>query len=179
MLDWLKAILGAAYSDEVDKKVEVELEKSFVPRADFSTLTATKAALETQISERDKQLSELQKLKPEDLQAEIKRLQGENTSAAAKFDADLKSARLEYALDARLASVGAVNVKAVKALLDGSKISLDGDNLVGLDEQLKSLKESEKWAFAPDVKAVPGVGGNPPPNETTGKNPLPKGTVVF
>lgn len=179
MLDWLKVILGDAYSDEVDKKVELELGKGFVPKADFSTLSATKTALETQISERDKQLSELQKLKPEDLQAEIKRLQGENTSAAAKFDADLNSARLEYALDARLTREGAVNGKAVKALLDSSKISLDGDNLVGLDEQLKSLKESEKWAFASTTTAVPGAGGNPPQSESTGKNPLPKGTVVF
>lgn len=161
MLEWLKTILGEQYTDDIDKKVSAEIGKVFVSKTDFNTLNETKKTLEKQIGERDKQLGELQKLKPEELQAEITRLQGENNTVKQKYDADLKAAKLDYALNAHLIKAGAVNTKAVKALLDESKIILDGDNLLGLDEQLKSLKETEKWAFKPETSNIPGNGGNP------------------
>ena len=161
MLDWLKAILGEGYTEEIDKKVSEEIGKGFVSRTDFNTVNESKKNLEAMVADRDKQLEELKKLNPEQLQAEISRLQGENKAAAEKYEADLKAAKLDFAIDTSLAKAGAVNTKAVKALLDASKISLDGDNLIGLDDQLKTLRETEKWAFskAPDV---PGNGGNPP-----------------
>ena len=161
MLDWLKSILGEAYTEEIDKKVSEEIGKGFVARADFNAANESRKNLEATVKDRDKQLEELKKLNPEQLQAEITRLQGENKTAAEKYEADLRAAKLNYAVETNLAKAGAVNSKAVKALLDISKISLDGENLIGFDEQLKSLKETEKWAFAttPDV---PGNGGNPP-----------------
>lgn len=161
MLDWLKTILGEGYTEEIDKKMSEEIGKGFVSRTDFNTVNESKKNLEAMVADRDKQLEELKKLNPEQLQAEISRLQGENKAAAEKYEADLKAAKLDFAIDTSLAKAGAVNSKAVKALLDISKISLDGENLIGLDDQLKSLKETEKWAFSktPDV---PGAGGNPP-----------------
>lgn len=181
MLEWLKTILGDAYTDEIDKKVSAEIGKAFVSKADFNTLSETKKTLEGQITERDRQLEDLKKVDAAGLQAEITRLQGENTTAQQKYDADLKAARLDFALDARLAKEGAVNSKAVRALLDHGKISLDGENLVGLDEQLKAIKETEKWAFKPETPPVPGGGGNPAPSGGgTGRSyPIPTGPVIF
>ena len=42
MLDWLKGILGDAYTDEVDQKVSAEIGKHFVAKTDFNTLNETK-----------------------------------------------------------------------------------------------------------------------------------------
>lgn len=56
MLDWLKTILGEAYSEEIDKKVSEEIGKNFVARADFNTLNTEKKALADTVKERDKQL---------------------------------------------------------------------------------------------------------------------------
>lgn len=109
---------------------------------------------------------------------DVEKLKQDLADAETKYNTDLSATKLNYALEARLAKEGAVNSKAVKALLDSSKISLDGDNLIGVDEQLKSLKESEKWAFKADTPDVPGAGGNPPPTTQT-KTPLPSGTVIF
>lgn len=109
---------------------------------------------------------------------DVEQLKKDLADAETKYNTDLSATKLNYALEARLAKEGAVNSKAVKALLDGSKISLDGDNLIGIDEQLKTLKESEKWAFAQPTPDVPGAGGNPPPTTQT-KTPLPAGTVIF
>ena len=51
-----------------------------------------------------------------------------------------------------LANVGAKNPKAVKALLDLEKISLDGENLIGLSDQVKILEESDPYLFDNDSK---------------------------
>jgi hypothetical protein len=109
---------------------------------------------------------------------DVEQLKKDLADAETKYTAELSATKLNYALEARLAKEGAVNSKAVKALLDKSKISLDGDNLIGIDEQLKVLKEKEKWAFTQPTPDVPGVGGNPPPTPQN-KPPLPSGTVIF
>lgn len=176
-LEWLKTILSDSYTEDIDKKVSAEIGKGFTARADFNALNETKKTLEGQISERDKQLEELKKVDAAGLQAEITRLQGENTKAKTDYESQLKQIKLDTALEAKLREAKAVNAKAVKALLDHSKISLDGDNLLGVDDQLKTLKEKEKWAFS--STEVPGGGGNPPPPGQPPKAPLPKGTVTF
>lgn len=169
----IKAILGNAYTDDIAAKLTAAIEKEYKPAADFD-------ALSKQIGERDKQLEELGKLKPEELKGEIERLKGENETAAKKYAAELATVKLNGAIENRLLKEGAVNTKAVRALLDGEKIKLSEDgSLTGLDEQLKTLRENEKWAFAQPAKQVPGSGGNPAPAEESKKQPLPTGTVVF
>ncbi|NCB52462.1 MAG: scaffolding protein [Clostridia bacterium] len=147
MLDWLKTILGDAYTDDIDKQVSDQIGKSFVARADFNTLNETKKTLETTVKDRDTQLEELKKVDPAALQAKITELQTANTSAKADFDKQLNQLKLDSAVETRLLREGAVNTKAVKALLDSGKISLDGENILGLDDQIKAIKESDKWAF--------------------------------
>lgn len=175
-----KTLKDLGLADDIIDKIMSENGKDIENlKASQATAKTEAETLRGQLKERDVQLETLKKADPEKLQAEITRLQGENTTAKAKYDADLRAAQLDYRLETKLMKEGAVNTKAVKALLDASKISLDGDNLIGIDEQLKTLKESEKWAFAPEAPSVPGFGGNPPPPPPGGKAPLPSGTVIF
>lgn len=148
MLDWLKTILGDAYTDDIDKKVSDEIGKGFVARADFNTVNEAKKTLETTVKDRDTQLEELKKIDPAALQAKITELQTSNSTAQADFDKQLKQVKLNSAIEMRLIKEGAVNATAVKALLDAGKISLDGENIVGLDDQIKAIRDSNKWAFA-------------------------------
>lgn len=157
MLDWLKTILGDTYTDEIEKKVSEEIGKGFVAKSDFNTANEAKKLLDTQLKERDIQLEALKKVDAEGLQAEIARLQGENKTVKEQYENDLKSTKLNSALELKLIKEGAVNAKAVKALLDLDKISLDNDNLVGIDEQLSALKESDKWAFGEQMAASTGM----------------------
>lgn len=147
MLEWLKTILGETYTDDIDKKVSDQVGKDFVARADFNGVNETKKTLESTIKEREKQIEELKKVDPKDLQTKIAELQAANTEAQTQYAAELKQIKIDNALEARLHTEGAVNTKAVRALLDQTKLGLDGENLIGLDDQLKSLKETEKWAF--------------------------------
>ncbi len=170
----IKTLLGDSYSDDLAAALTAEINKEYVAKTDFDSLQA-------QLAERDKQLGELSKVEPDKLKTEISRLQEENKAAAEKYAAELSALKLDSAIENRLLKEGAVNTKAVRALLDGSKLSLDDSgNVTGLDEQLKSLHENEKWAFTATNKEVPGSGGNPALTETKSENKaFPKGTVTF
>lgn len=150
MLDWLKTILGEAYSEEIDKKVSEEIGKNFVARADFNTLNTEKKNLADTVKERDKQLETL-KASTGDVEAlknQIATLQTENATAAKAHEAEIKSLKIDTAVELALSAAKAKNVKAVKALLDLDKAELDADGTVkGLADQIKKLAEAPDSSF--------------------------------
>ena len=54
--------------------------------------------------------------------------------------------------------INAKDVIDIKANLDMSKISLDGENFIGLDEQIKSLKEKKDYLFNKEETIITGSG---------------------
>lgn len=184
-MEFLKEVLGEELFNQVSEKLKgnekIKLANiaggEYVAKEKFNTLEATKNELTTQLKDRDTQLETLKKVDAESLQIEIARLQEENERSKTDFDLKLKQMQLDYAIESNLIKEGAVNTKAVKALLDSSKISLDGENVIGLDEQLKGLKESEKWAFK--QIEVPGSGGNPAVGTEQAKQALPTGVQIL
>ncbi|MGO4345530.1 phage scaffolding protein [Paenibacillus sp. MCAF9] len=152
--------------------------KGFVPKARFDEVNTSKKTAEDSLKERDKQLDELSKTAgaSEELKAQITKLQGENTAAKEKYEADLKELTLTNAIKTGLA--GQVHDEALAAgLIDKTKLVIDGDKIVGLEEQIKGLKESKGFLFKtedpnpnPNPKPpgfVVGGGGNPTPPATT------------
>lgn len=159
MLEWLKTILGDAYTDDIDKKVSAEIGKGFVSKSDFKQANEAKKALETQVADRDKQITDLKKVDPAKLQDEITRLQGENKAAKEKYDADLKNTRLTAALDLGITKAKGKNATAIKALLDQSKLTLKDDGSVdGLDTALEGLKKSDGYLFTIEETHQQGTG---------------------
>ena len=65
-------------------------------------------------------------------------------------------------------SEGAVDTRAVRALLDMSKIHLDGDNLIGADEQISALKKDKAWAFPTKETKIPKIDGVVPAANNSG-----------
>lgn len=107
-----------------------------------------------QIADRDTQLDDLQKKAKgnDDLQEEINRLKQENEDTKNQYEKDLQDKTFNYELEKAISAQQAKNIKSVKANLDLEKIKLDGDKLLGLDEQLTALKESDSYLFGEDVK---------------------------
>lgn len=117
-----------------------------------------------QIEERDNQLEELKKVDAEGLQAKIEELQQLNEQTVSEFEEKLQKQAFEHKLESTLKDSKVRNVKAVKALLDLESIKLDGDKLLGLDDQLQQLKESESYLFESEEV------NEPKPNFTTGQH---------
>ena len=64
-----------------------------------------------------------------------------------KYNADTSKLKLEHKLETSLITNKAKNAKAVKALLDMDAIKMDGDKLLGLDDQLEKLKKDADYLF--------------------------------
>lgn len=165
MLEWLKDILGEAYTEEIDKKVSEEIGKNFVARADFNTLNAEKKTLTETVAERDKQLQTLKDSvgDAEELKTQINNLQTENANAAKNYKAEIERIKIDAAVDLALSAAKAKNVKAVKALLDLDKAELDADGSVkGLTDQIKKLTEASDSKFMFESKETGGFSGFKP-----------------
>ncbi len=81
---------------------------------------------------------------------DVEGLQTQLSAAQEKYEADLKAAKIDSAVSLALVSAKAKNVRAAKALLSEflEKAELDEHGAVkGLEEQLKTLRESTDSAF--------------------------------
>ena len=118
--------------------------KGFIPKARFDEVNTAKAQLEKDVATRDQQIADLKKIDPEKLQEQIDALTQQNADAKAKYEANLKAQKIDAAVTLALTNAKAVNVKAVKALLDLDKADIAEDGTVkGLDEQIKALQDAE------------------------------------
>jgi hypothetical protein len=180
-MDWLKELLEKAGIEEAKRDgliadISKELPKHFIPKDKYNEVAEAKKKLETDIQERDKQLEQLKNAagNSEELKAQIEQLQAENQKAAEEWQATMSQMKLDFAIEKALTVAKAKNIKAVKALLDLEKIKLDGEQLLGLDDQLKTLKETDPYLFGDSGKV--GGGTNPPGAGTGEANPWKKET---
>lgn len=178
MLQWLKDILGDVHTEEIDKKVSEEIGKGFVAREDFNTVNEAKKQLDTQIKERDKQLSELQKSTGDnaEFQSTIKTLQEANKQMQDDHATQLKQLQKDNAVEKTLLGANARNLTASKALLadflKDAEVSESGE-VKGLSDAVKKLTEADDTKFLfdtdsakkPQFKGVtPGEGGDAAPD---------------
>lgn len=103
---------------------------------------------------------------PEQLKKDLADLQ-------KKYDADISQAKLDSALELALVQHKARNTKAVRALLKADAIKLDGDKLLGLDEQLTALKKDAAYLFEDDEKKQTTVTASGGEHQEQTKEPAP------
>jgi len=180
-MDWLKELLKKAGIEEAKldgliADISKELPKHFIPKDKYNEVAEAKKKLEADLTARDTQLEELKKAAgtSEELKAQIEQLQAENQKAAEEWQAKMAQMQLDFAIEKALAAAKAKNAKAVKALLDMEKVKLDGDQLLGIDEQLKALQQSDPYLFGESGKV--GGGTNPPGVGNPEVNPWKKET---
>lgn len=64
-----------------------------------------------------------------------------------KYDQDIASVRRDSAIELALSGSRVKNSKATRALLNMDAIKLDGEKLIGLDDQLETIKKENPWMF--------------------------------
>ena len=166
MLEWLKTVLGDAYTPEIDTAVSQEIGKGFVARTDFNTKTAKVTELETEVKQlregiktRDTQLSELKKSAGDnaELQKQIDTLTQQNKDQKAAYDKELATVKLTAAVDAELTAAGSKNNIAVRAMLadflkdakvvDGKVTSKENGENVTLGAKVEAMKKDAATDF--------------------------------
>jgi len=99
----------------------------------------------------------------EEFKSQVTKLQEENRLATEKYESEIASRERSYRLDNALREVGVKNSKAVMALLNQDAIKIDGDKLLGFDDQIEALKKSDAYLFQEVQSQGPKVDrfGNP------------------
>lgn len=148
-------------------------------QSQVDSLKSSNEDLTSQVSARDDQLDELSKQagNSKELSTKIDELKQANQESSTAYEAKIATINKNNKIDLALRDAGARNPKAVRALLDESKVSVDGDNLIGLADQLKSLEDSDSYLFqSKDDKHNQGIhamaGGNPNGAPYTGNKSL-------
>jgi len=179
-MDWLKELLKQAGVEEekidgIIANINKELPKHFIPKDKYNEVAEAKKQLEADIQERDKQLEILKNAagNNEELRKQIDELQKANKEAAEEWQKKMSQMQLDFALERALMAAKAKNPKAVKALLDLEKVKLDGDKLLGLDDQLKEIQKSDPYLFG---ETQIGGGTNPPGVDNAEINPWKRET---
>ena len=165
-LEWLKTLLGAAYTPEIDTAVAQEIGKGFVARTDFNAKAAKVTELEAEVTQlrgdvktRDTQLEELKKSAGDnaDLKKQIEDLTAQNKADKAAHDKALATVKLMAAVDAELTAAGSKNNTAVKAvladflkdasILDGKVTSKVNGESVTLAARVEAMKKDAATDF--------------------------------
>lgn len=103
---------------------------------------------------------------------EIKKRAGEleskNSELLQNVDeltSQLNMLKADGKMSEKLSSAGAKNLKAVSALIDKSKLSFEDGEVLGLDEQLKTIKDECSYLFY-DERVSSGMRHASIPNQT-------------
>ena len=166
MLEWLKTILGDAYTPEIDTAVSQEIGKGFVSRTDFNTTSgklkeaeAKVGTLEEQVKTHATQLSELKKSAGDNeaLTKKIGELEEQAKTDKVAYEKELARVKLLAAVDAELTAAGAKNTVAVKAVLedflkdakivDGKVTAKVSGESVTLAARIEALKKDTSTDF--------------------------------
>ncbi len=159
------------YADEDITKIEKGLsdEKIFLTKEEnieerYSKLKTQKEDLEKQVQTLTETNTNIQteydnykkgSITQEEYETKVKEIQEE-------ADNKVKQNNFDSRLAVKLMSkeINAKDVLDIKANLDMSKISLDGENFIGLDEQINSLKEKKDYLFNKEETIITGNGEN-------------------
>lgn len=121
---------------------------------DKNALATRKTELETlktQLSDANKQIEDFKNLDVEGIKKASADWEQKFKKAQADSEAQIAAMKFDHALEGKLAGSKAKDVSILMGLLkkDDLKLTDDG-NILGLDDQLKKLKEEKDFLFEPD-----------------------------
>ena len=178
----LIALLGETLAGQVqeklgDKKLILN-DGSFIPRERLNEqkerLESERDALKAQLEEIQGKFKSLEYSAGEnaDLKKQLEQIRADSEAAQTELQTKLERQNYDFRLEKAIMNAGARKAAPVKALLDTGKISLDGKNLIGFDDQIKALKDSDGYLFGEaKPSGEPPAGGRTP---SITKNPWKK-----
>lgn len=137
----LEKILVLGVDESIAKKI-VELSDAELA-AEAAKLTDKEAEL-TMANDKIKELSETAKKFDG---VDVEKLKADLEAANKKYADDMEAIKIDNALDVMVTEAGAVDKEIVKSQLDRNIIKRDGDNLIGVTEQLEKLKADKAFLF--------------------------------
>lgn len=126
----------AEYGKEIETVKSREAQKAEQAAAGLKTAQDTIAGLQEAVKKFDG--------------VDVDKLKAELAGMQDKYDKDISAAKLDAALRLELVKAKSRDEVSVRANLDQSLLKLDGEKILGLEEQLARLKSEKGFLFEPD-----------------------------
>ncbi|AWB31531.1 phage scaffolding protein [Clostridium botulinum] len=144
----LKELLGEELYNQViqkvgDNRIDIVSNGNWIPKDKFD-------ALDEQLKNANTTITDLKKSNKDNEELQTKVINYE--TKVKDYEKKIQDMQFNYALEGALKGANVRNTKAVKALLNLEGVKLDGENVLGLSEQIEALKKSDSYLFAEEQK---------------------------
>lgn len=156
-MDLTKILDGIGNKAELIEKINAEVGREFVPRTEFNAKNDEVKKTAATLAERDTQIEQLSTATgdKDTLTKELNRLKDENKTAAKQYAAEMKKIRINQAIEREISGIANPDaLDIIPGLIKTDSIIFNDDGtILGLKEQIETLKESRKSLFKGDDKA--------------------------
>lgn len=156
-MDFLKDLFGdkALTFDDFKKVLEgaktIKLanlsDGGYVAKEKFDAKETEFKNVSTQLTDANKQIEAFKGMDVEGIKKAADEWKTKYETSKSEADKELNKLRLDNAVERALMAAKTKNPKLAKAALDMALIKLDGESILGLNEQLDKLKESDGYLF--------------------------------
>ena len=178
--EFLKGLnLEESVIDQIMSQNGVDIENTKKSFGDIDSIKQENESYKTQIAERDKDIKKLSKQVKDndDLSNQLSDLQGKYKTDTESLQDQLNKNKLNSALTETLTAAKVRNPKAIEGLLNMDDIKLnEKGELVGVNDQLESLKKSDSYLFDEGQKQGYNPAGG---NGSNDKNDVQTLTNIF
>lgn len=138
---------GIEVPEEKKQGLETEFSESYREAQEFKELNTELEGVKGQLSQANEQIAGFKELDIEGVKQKAAEWEQKYNQAAEDSAREIEQLKFDFALDKELTKAQARNPKAVKALLDRDALKYDKGKIIGLEEQLETLKKGEDSAF--------------------------------
>ena len=138
---------GIEVPEEKKQGLETEFSESYREAQEFKELNTELEGIKGQLSQANEQIAGFKELDIEGVKQKAAEWEQKYNQAAENSAREIEQLKFDFALDRELTKAQARNPKAVKALLDRDALKYDKGKIIGLEEQLETLKKNEDSAF--------------------------------
>jgi hypothetical protein len=156
-LKWAKEVLGSAYTEELEKKIETQINGEYATRAELETATTNEEALKKQLKDAQDTLQGLDGKGVEAVKKEAADYKQRAEQAEKDRDEKLAEMRFESMLDGLIVHAKGRDVQTVKPVLDIATLRTSKNQEADIKAALDAAKKSHAYLFEGAAAAEPGT----------------------
>ena len=134
---------GIEVPEEKKQGLETQFSESYREAQELKELNTELEGIKGQLSQANEQIAGFKELDIEGVKQKAVEWEQKYNQAAENSAREIEQLKFGFALDRELTKAQARNPKAVKALLDMDALKYDKGKIIGLEEQLETLKQAE------------------------------------
>ncbi len=140
-----------------EEQIEFVMKENGKDIEHYKDIETDRDALQKQLQEANETIEEFKELNVDEIKQAADDYKEKYEQAKEEAAENIKQIKFDHKLQEVLNTNKARNAKAVKALLDMDALEFDGEEIKGLEDQLKQVKEENDFLFDSEENKKPDV----------------------